>query len=131
MNDVFIRDIPVVLEAILENNGDNQTVFEYLMAYYLLERDYEQAKNCYDRYFSNFSYPHIPVHYAEFLALYKLLNDLDDSFYKQYPVPIDVRERFEMMDILVSAQMSKQIRKALEDGFKDTYWFYVRFPLVK
>ena len=130
MKNVFIRDMPVVLEAILEDNGKNQAVFEYLMAYYLLERDYEQAKNCYDRYFSNFSYPHIPAHYAEFLALYKRLNHLDDSFYKQYPVTVDIRERFEMMDILVSAQMSKQIKKALEDGFKDTYWFYVRFPLV-
>ncbi len=130
MKDIFIRDMSVVLASILEDNPGNQAVFEYLMAYYLLERDYEKAKICYDRYFSNFSYPHIPVHYAEFLMLYKRINKLDDSFYTLYPVSRDIRERFEMMDILVSSEMDKQIQKALEDGYKDTYWFYVRFPLV-
>jgi hypothetical protein len=130
MKDILIRDTPVVLASALEDNPKNQAVFEYLMACYLLEREYEKAKNCYDRYFPNFSYPRIPVHYAEFLMLYKRLNKLDDSFYDRYPISRDVRERFEMMDILVSSKMDKQIQKALEDGYKDTYWFYVRFPLV-
>lgn len=130
MKDIFIRDMSVALASILEDNPGNQAVFEYLMAYYLLEREYEKAKSCYDRYFSNFSYPRIPVHYAEFLMLYKRINKLDDSFYALYPVSRDIRERFEMMDILVSSEMDRQIQKALEDGYRDTYWFYVRFPLV-
>ncbi len=130
MKDIFVRDMSVALASILEDNPGNRTVFEYLMAYYLLEREFEKAKNCYDRYFSNFPYPRIPVHYAEFLMLYKHLNKLDDSFYERYPVSRDTRERFEMMDVLVSSAMSKEIQKALEDGYKDTYWFYVKFPLV-
>lgn len=130
MKDMFIRDMSVALASILEDNPGNQAVFEYLMAYYLLEREYEKAKSCYDRYFPNFSYPRIPVHYAEFLMLYKRINKLDDSFYALYPVSRDIRERFEMMDILVSSEMDRQIQKALEEGYKDTYWFYVRFPLV-
>lgn len=130
MKDIFVRDMSVLMTSILEENSDHQAIFEYLMAYYLLDRNYEQAKNCFDRYFANFSYSHIPTHYAEFLALYKRLNNLDDSFYKQYPISIDIRERFDMMDILVSTRMTKQIQKTLENSFKNTYWFYVRFPLV-
>jgi hypothetical protein len=130
MKNLLISNMPILLETILEYHPENQMIFEYLMAYYLLERNFEQAKNCFDRYFSIFPYLKIPSHYAEFLVLYKHLNNLDDSFYKRYPVSIDIRERFEMMDILVSAKMNKQIQKTLNDGFKDTYWFYVRFPLV-
>ena len=131
MKNILIGEMSLLLETILEDHPENQMAFEYLMAYYLLERNFERAKNCYDRYFSNFSYPKIPAHYAEFLLLYKHFNQLDDSFYKRYPVSNDIRERFEMMDILVSAKMTKQIQKTLNEGFKDTYWFYVRFPLVQ
>jgi len=130
MKNTLSGDMSVVLESILEYNSNNKAIFEYLMAYYLLERDYEKAKNCFDRYFRNFSYPQIPTHYAEFLALYKRLKQLDDSFYEQYPISRDIRERFDMMDILVSAEPDDLIQKALEDGFKHTYWFYVKFPLV-
>jgi len=130
MNNMLIRNMPAVLESIMEANSHNQAIFEYLMAYYLLEREYEKAKNCFDRYFSNFPYSQIPTHYAEFLALYKRLKLLDDSFYAQYPVSKEIRERFDMMDTLISSNMTKKIMKTVESGFKNTYWFYVRFPLV-
>ena len=131
MKNTIIQNIPALLESILEDNSKNQAVFEYLMAYYLLERDYEKAKNCFDRYFSNFSYLHIPTHYAEFLALYKSFKNLDDRFFTQYPISREIREQFDMMDMLCSSAMTKQIKRTLDDGFKNTYWYYVRFPLVK
>jgi len=128
--DMLSRDIPEILASVMEDNPGNQAVFEYLMACYMLEREYEKAKNCFDRYFYNFPYTKIPTHYAELLVLYKLLKQLDDRFYEQYPVSREIRERFDMMDVLVSSQMSKKIQKVLEDGFMDTYWFYVKFPLM-
>jgi hypothetical protein len=131
MKDNLIHSIPDVLETLLEDNSTHQMVFEYLMAWYLLERDFEQAKKCFDRYFYSFSYAQIPTHYAEFLLLYKRLNNLDDSFYKQYPISKELRERFEIMDTLVQAKLDNTIQKTLEDGFKHTYWFYVKFPLVQ
>jgi len=130
MRNMFTRDMSAVLVSMLEDNPDNQAVFEYVMAYYMLEREYGKAKDCYDRYYSNFPYSQIPTHYAELLVLYKHLNRLDDRFYEHYPVSRDVRERFDMMDVLVASQMDKQIQKTLEDRFMDTYWFYVKFPLV-
>jgi len=129
--ETVLENMPEALERTLEENNTLQAVFEYLMAWYLLERDYEQAKKCFDRYFHYFSYPQIPAHYAEFLLLYKRINQLDDSFYEQYPISRDLRERFDMMDTLVQANMDDMIRKTLEDGFKHTYWFYVKFPLVQ
>ena len=130
MKDMITRNIPEILESVMENNSGHQIVFEYLMACYMLEREFEKAKNCFDRYFSNFPYTAIPTHYAELLVLYKRLNQLDDRFYEQYPISRNIRERFDMMDILVASPMSKQIKTTLEKGFINTYWFYVKFPLV-
>jgi len=131
MKNSLIRNMPVVLETLMEDNNTNQAVFEYLMAWYLLERNYEQAKKCFDRYSRRISYPTIPTHYAEFLLLYKRINQLDDSFFEQYPISRELRERFEMMDTLVQAKMDETIWKTLESRYKHTYWFYVRFPLVR
>lgn len=128
--NTFYKNSHDFLTSVLKDNPRNKAVFEYLMACLLLELDYENVKKCYDTYFSAFDYPAIPVHYAEFLVLYKHVNNLGDDFYEKYPVPVNIRERFEMMDLLVSAKMDEQIQKVLEERFKDTYWFYVRFPLV-
>jgi hypothetical protein len=128
--NTFYENSQAFLTSVLKYNPYNKAIFEYLMACLLLELDYENVKKCFDSYYSNFEYPVIPVHYAEFLVLYKHVNNLDDDFYEKYPVPVNIRERFEMMDLLVSAKMDEQIKKILEERFKDTYWFYVRFPLV-
>lgn len=129
--NMLIHNIPDALETLMEDNSTNQAVFEYLMAWYLLEREFEKAKNTFDRYFTSFSYAHIPTHYAEFLLLYKRLNKLDDSFYEQYPISRELQERFEIMDILVQSRIDITIQKTLEDSFKHTYWYYVRFPFVQ
>jgi hypothetical protein len=124
MQTSLSTDLSIILSSILEENRDNREIFEYLMAYYLLERDFERANVCYDRYFHNFSYPRIPVHYAEFLTLYQHINNLDKSFYLQYPVPKEIRESYEKMNKLLSSKMNRITKKQLEDGFKNTYWFY-------
>jgi len=131
MKNSLVLKIPDALEDILENNSSNQAVFEYLMAWYMLERDYEKAKKCFDRYFPNFSYSHIPQHYAEFLLLYKRLNNLDDSFFEKYPVSNELRENFDIMDTLLQSNREKMILGTMKHQFENTYWFYVRFPLVK
>jgi hypothetical protein len=127
----FVNDRAALLEAILESKPDHRIAFEYLMAYYMLEREFEKAKKCFDTYYSGFAYPSIPVHYSELLVLYKNLNGLDDGFYKEYPVSVEIRERFDMMDgLLPLVETDLEIQKLLEAQFKDTYWFYVRFPLI-
>jgi hypothetical protein len=120
-----------VLKAILSKNPLHRPAFEYLMAYYMLDRDYDKAKECFDTYYSGLEYPSIPVHYAELLVLYKHLNKLDDSFYLTYPVSNTVRERFDVIDVLLFHVLTdEKIHQMMEQQFKDTYWFYVVFPLV-
>jgi hypothetical protein len=125
--NVFGTDL---LISVLQANPHNKMAFEYLMAYYLLEADYEPAKACFDKYYSNFNYTDIPVHYAEFLILYKHVNYLGDDFFEKYPISIDLREKFEMMDLLLSTKLNSDLISILEKRFKKTYWYYIRFPLI-
>jgi tetratricopeptide (TPR) repeat protein len=129
--DVLIEQPSSALEAILRQNPRHRPAFEYLMAYYMLEREYDKAKKCFDACYAGLGYRSLPVHYAEFLMLYKQINRLDDSFYGTYPIPLSVRERFDMIDVLLpNAHADPAVRLTIERQFKDTYWFYVAFPLV-
>jgi hypothetical protein len=131
-DNILMEEKASALEAILRANPLHRPAFEYLMAYYMLERDYDKAKECFDTYFNGLEYSSIPVHYAELLVLYKSVNKLDDSFYSAYPVPNAVRERFDMIDVLMPhVHTDEKVRQMMERQFKDTYWFYVAFPMVE
>ncbi|MDR2287402.1 MAG: DUF6057 family protein, partial [Prevotellaceae bacterium] len=130
-SDVLMEGKTDGIKAILQANPFHRPAFEYLMAYYMLERNYDNAKKCFDTYYAGLEYPSLPVHYAELLVLYKNLNKLDDSFYQEYPVPNNVRERFDMMEVLVPHVFTDaKVRQTMERQFKNTYWFYVAFPLA-
>jgi hypothetical protein len=119
-----------LLISILKNNPRHKMAFEYLMAYYLLDADYEGAKNCFDTYYSNFDYANIPTHYAEFLILYAYINRAGTDFFEKYPLPGIMREDFEAMNLLLMAKRNNNIINTLEKQFKGTYWFYIQFPLI-
>jgi hypothetical protein len=53
--DFFInyKYIHSTLLYLLNSNPGNQGAFEYLMAYYLLQKDFGAAKNCMDKYYAN------------------------------------------------------------------------------
>jgi hypothetical protein len=120
-----------LLVSILENNPRHKMAFEYLMAYYMLDGDYESAKNCFDTWYSNFDYTHIPTHYAELLILYNHISrSPDEAFFEKYPVPEEMRESFGRMNMLLATKRNSDIIHMLENQFKHTYWYYIQFPLV-
>jgi hypothetical protein len=120
-----------LLISVLKNNPRHKMAFEYLMAYYMLEGDYESAKNCFDTWYSNFDYTHIPTHYAELLILYNHISkNPEDAFFEKYPVPKDMRESFGRMNLLLTAKRNSSIINMVKNQFEHTYWYYIQFPLV-
>jgi hypothetical protein len=117
------------LIRLLEKEPNHQMAFEYLMAFYMLQMDFEATKQCFDRYYANFNYPKIPVHYEEFLALYRHLNK--DAFFS-YPVSKEMIDRFDMMYLLLTAPQStdEEIKTLLKSRYGNTYWYYITFPLA-
>jgi len=116
------------LFMLLESNPKHRFAFEYLMSYYMLQKDVEMVKWCFDNYFGNFNYPGIPVHYEEALIVYHNAKQESDDFFNLYPVSRATRDRFDRYAQGVKmAQSSKRQFELFEKQFGNTYWFYVNF----
>jgi tetratricopeptide (TPR) repeat protein len=113
------------LLKLLQTNPTHRLAFEYLMAYYMLQKDIEGIKWCFDSFFKNFDYPDIPTHYEEALLVYQNSTRAGDEFYAQYPVSRTTRERFNRY--FQALQGSRRNYEQLEKQFGNTYWFYVHF----
>lgn len=124
------------LLTLLESNPTHRLAFEYLMAFYLLQKDLKQMKWCMDHFFTNFEYPNIPTHYEEALLAYKDLMRENEQFYEQYPVSRTTRERFAgYVQAYKTAQSSKRNFEQLQKQFGNSYWYYLHFvvssPIMK
>ena len=116
-----------ILNKLLEKNPDHQLAFEYLMAWYMLNKDMDNMKKCMDTYFHCFAYPIIPTHYEEALLLYQSLNPKTNIFL-QYTVSEITRNRFSSyIQDYTFARNNPQLAKKLYQQFGKTYWFYYHF----
>lgn len=129
-SDFFItyQQPELALLRLLETNPKHRMAFEYLMSYYMLQKNIEMVKWCMDHYFGNFDYPDIPIHYEEALLVYQNVMQENDDFFNQYPVSRVTRERFERYaQTIKAAQNSKRQFEQFEKQFGNTYWYYVNF----
>lgn len=117
------------LLRLLQSAPGHRMAFEYLMAYYMLQKDTERIKWCMDNFYGNFDYPNIPTHYEEALLVYQNSTQAGDEFYAQYPVSEAVRERFARYIKAFGAVQggNKRSLEQLEKQFGNTYWYYVHF----
>ena len=116
------------LLMLLESNPTHRFAFEYLMAYYMLQKDIERTKRCFDNFFGNFNYPDIPIHYEEALILYQSAAQVGNDFYVRYPISNATIERFNRyVQALETAQTSKLNFEHFTKQFDNTYWYYVHF----
>ena len=116
------------LQILLNTNPQHRMAFEYLMAYYLLQKDIEKVKWCIDTYYQHFDYPTMPTHYEEALLVYQSLTKSDEGFAKQYPVSNPTRERFKLYNqTFNNAKNNKHLLEQLEKQFGNTYWYYLHF----
>jgi hypothetical protein len=127
--DFFInyKYIHSTLLYLLENNPHHQAAFEYLMAYYLLQKDFGSAKNCMDTYYAHFDYPKMPAHWEEFLVLYYQTNK---RIPQTLPVSRKTAERYEQFRLLVIAPSTDEINHLLKSRYGNTYWYYTSFTPV-
>ena len=116
------------LLLLLQADPKHRMAFEYLMAYYMLQKDLEQMKLCIDFYYENFDYPDIPIHYEEALIAYQNSTQAGQEFFEKYPVSQVTRERFtQYIKAFKAAQGSVRNFEQLQKQFGNTYWYYVHF----
>ena len=116
------------LLMLLQSDPTHRLAFEYLMAYYMLQKDLEKTKWCFDNFFWDMGYPNIPTHYEEALILYQNAMQTGNYFYLQYPISDTTIERFNRyIQAFNAAQGSKRNFENFQKQFGNTYWYYVHF----
>jgi hypothetical protein len=116
------------LEVLLKRNPRNRMAFEYLMAYYLLEKN---LKGIADHlpYFGALGYSVLPRHIQEALLFIVAMNPKPDlGQLKRVIDPTTYRRFVEYQQILVRHKGDGGgARQELQTRFDDTYWYYLMF----
>ena len=117
----------LILHELLESAPTHRLAFEYLMAWYMLNKDMENVKRCLDTYFYRFPYPFLPVHYEEALLVYQNVNPTA-NITQAYPIREQTVQRFNnYVQAYKQAQANPQMLNSLYRQYGKTYWFYHHF----
>ncbi len=117
------------LELLLKQNPKNKMAFEYLLAFNLLNGNLNKVL-AHLSDFRNFSYPQIPIHVQEALALAEALIPGVEKNQLQRLVNPSIHQRFEAYKQIIFKYREAgkdQMRQELQARFADTLWYYLQF----
>ncbi|MFA5818447.1 MAG: DUF6057 family protein [Bacteroidales bacterium] len=117
-----------MLYILLSENPQNRIAFEYLMAYYLINKDLLNLMNCLPM-MDKLNYSEIPISYQEAIMLVIGLtpkNQMSD-------IPLNVSEytktRMKTYTNIYTAYQNPQ--EFLRKRFSGTYWYYFHFKTIE
>ena len=128
--DVANIDVESLLLELLEKNRYNRMAFEYLMAYYLMERRVDKVAENFAR-LDELGYKDIPRNYEEAILLHSLDTGGTIKLYGKKLRP-ETLEKFQAFSEIMSssAEISRQAAsRELMQKFGSTYFFYYSFDL--
>jgi len=125
-NDYFfhIRNIEAVLNRMVKENPENKMAFEYLMAFYMINKDLRNFINLIPA-MERMQYSKVPVSYQEAIMYIIGLNNEDPITNSPQYVSQDTRLRMKAYGDIYTAYPDAQER--LEKRFSGTYWYYLHF----
>jgi hypothetical protein len=118
------------LLQLLEKNSQNRMAFEYLMAYYMLNKNLSKfAQNL--EHLHDFDYPELPTHYEE-AALVYVYQSKKPLHLSRYPPSPQKRKQFEDFSWLLSSygRNKQAASKELSKKFRNTYFYYYKFASI-
>jgi hypothetical protein len=112
------------LSWLLEKNSQNRMAFEYLMAWYMLNKNLSKlVQNC--ARLQDFDYPELPKHYEEAFLIYVYGTGKPLNLSGYQPNPQKRRQIEDFTRILDSHGRDKQAAfRELSKKFRNTYFFY-------
>lgn len=116
------------LEALLKSNINNKMAFEYLMAYYLLNREIDPLLK-YMQYLPVYGYKEIPRHYEEAMLAYLSLGGKDWNSLKDFNISSKSRRDFEDLANIVNSYGNDKAAYygTVMSKYSGTYWTYLLF----
>ncbi len=124
----FPNDYIASLDLLTKQASDNQIALDYLLCYYLLNKDVKSFKETYAHYF-NKGKGAIPSVYSEALLILLFSSRASQEEVLSYGIPAQ-----KVNDFLTYTQIFEKTKgdlNALKDKFSKTYWFYYHFATFK
>jgi hypothetical protein len=129
-NDYFfhIKNIEAALNRMVKEHPDNKMAFEYLMAFYMINKDMTNFINLIP-VMEKMGYSKVPASYQEAVMYIIGLNNEDPMTNSPAYVSRDTRLRMKAYADIYAKYPDP--RERLEKGFAGTYWFYLHFDEVE
>jgi hypothetical protein len=128
-NDYFfhINNIEAVLNRMVKEHPENKMAFEYLMAFYLINKDLRNFINLIPL-MEKMQYSKVPVSYQEAIMYIIGSNNEDPMTNSPAYITQDTKLRMRAYADIYTAY--PDARERLENRFSGTYWFYLHFKEV-
>ena len=113
-----------ILKDLTEKNADNKTAFQYLMAYTLLNKEWDKATEFYE--LGKHHYSRMPWAYQQAMAFewYQKSGNINQT---QQELDQEIIQGLTEFMKTMSLTSEKQARAILEKPFGHTYWYYLYF----
>jgi hypothetical protein len=121
-----INDQQSSLILLLKNNPDNIAAFDYLLAYYLLNKDIPAFFKAFTTFYKEKNY--LPKAYSEALLIYLAATNANADKVKEYKIPPVVLEEFKKYTFLYENE--NENIDLISKNFKNTYWFYYHYATI-
>lgn len=124
---VYIDEPQKNLPLILESNPKNKKVYEYLMAWFLLNKDIEALMGNIIQ-MKHIGYTVIPKHIEEAILIYYDIRKIFPDLYG-FRITSETKLRFEnYVETYIGLRQNSTIGKEkMSDHFKNTFWYYFHF----
>lgn len=116
------------LELLVESNPKNKMALDYLLCYYLLNKNIEFFVKTFDRYAKGHM-SIIPRIYSEALLIWFMNTKASEKVVQQYGISADVIRNF--ADYTRLYEQSNGHSAPLQERFGSGYWFYYHFAKMK
>jgi len=129
-NDYFfhIKDVEAVLNMMISEHPGNKIAFEYLMAFYMINKDMGNITRLIP-VMEKMEYSRVPVSYQEAVMYIIGLNNEDPFINSPQYVSQNTRQRMKAYADMYSGYTDAGER--LQKNFAGTYWFYIHFKDVE
>jgi len=119
-----VQNMESTLNMLMRENPRNSTAFQYLMGFYLLNKDLRNFMNCLPM-MEAVGYKKIPVSYQEAIMYVIGLSTRDPMADIQFDISDETKARMKAYaDIYTTSRNAGAI---LKERFSGTYWYYLHY----
>jgi hypothetical protein len=123
-----VQNMESTLNMLMRQNPQNRTAFEYLMAFYLVNKDLRNFMNCLPM-MDKLTYRQIPIAWQEAIMYVIGLSTKNPMVNIPFDISGDTKSRMKAYADIYTAYQNPQ--ELLRNRFSGTYWYYLHFKAIE